>query len=510
MINASDAWKATHKETVVPESYIEIRYGIIDSAAQDAALTFDNGTTFYSHPQGIVDTFSKHFPKFATLENNMWLLDGSFDFIPETQPYGDTGYVGDGKEAIPTVSVLFPHAMQQLIPGITVIWSEAYGEYATRCRITAWNGGDIIASKEFENATTRSAFEMPLSGYDGIDIEILEWVVPDHHPRIERIYFGIVEIFTNNHLVKYSHEQIADLLSTELPKNEIVFSLDNSSGIWNPDNPQGTTRFLSDRQEINVRYGYKINGTIEYVKAGTFWSSAWDIPSNGLEATFTARDLLEFLDYGYNGPRAGTLYDIALAALTQIELPKTEMNEPRYHLDESLRGITTDFSDDTETYTASVILQMCANAGQCVVYNDRNGVLRIERYVKQPTGYSIGQDISYTHPERTMTKPPQKIVVNDDMWVEEIAPSGEVIMINNPLITTVENAEAVGKWAKSILCCRNVFSGTYRPDPRVDALDIVSIDSKYGTSFNVAVTDIKYDFNGAFHGEYTSREVEVQ
>jgi hypothetical protein len=370
-------------------------------------------------------------------------------------------------------------------------------------------GDTVVDSQEFTNASVRSAFEMPLSGYDRIDIEILEWVIPDHSPRIERIYFGIVEIFTNKQLVKYSHEQIAGLLSTELPKNEIVFSLDNSSGIWNPDNPQGTTRFLSDRQEINVRYGYKIDGAIEYIKAGTFWASEWDIPSNGLEATFTARDLLEFLDFNYAGPKAGTLYDIALAALTQTELPKTEMNAPRYYLDESLRDFTTDFSEDTEVYTAAIILQMCANAGQCVMYHDRNGVLRIERYAKQPSDYSIGQDISYTHPERAMTKPPQKIVINNDMWVEEIASGGEVITINNPLITTVENAEVVGKWAKSILCCRNVFSGTYRPDPRLDALDIISIDSKYSARFNVAVTDVKYEFVGAFRGEYTSREVEV-
>lgn len=508
MISASRDWKALHEETIVPESYIEIKYGIADSTAQDAAIVTNNGTTFYSNPDGIVDTFSKNIPKFATLENNMWVLDGSFAFIPEADQYGDTGYIADAVNPIVTLSL--PYAMQQPIPGITVIWSEAYGEYATRCRISAWSNGAVIASEEFENSSARSAFEMPLSNYDRVDIEILEWTIPDHHPRIERVYFGIVEIFTNHHLVKYSHEQSAGLLSTELPKNEIVFSLDNSSGIWNPDNPQGTTRYLADRQEVKVRYGYKINGEIQYVKAGTFWSNAWDIPSNGLEATFTARDLIEFLDYEYTGPKVGTLYDVALSALTQIELPVTEMNTPRYYLDENLRNITTDFSEDTEAYTAAVILQMCANAGQCVMYHDRDGILRIERYVKEQTGHSISQDISYSYPERTMTKPPQKIVINNGMWVENVATSGEVISINNPLISTVENAEAVGKWAKSILCCRNIFSGSYRPDPRVDALDIIEIDSKYGASFNVAVTDIIYSYAGSFRGEYTSREVEVQ
>jgi len=510
MISASRDWKALHEETIIPKSYIEIQYGIINSTAQDAAQVIPMEETFYSNIDSVTDTFSKDFNKIATLENNMWVLDGSFGFVPETDPYGDTGYISSIYAPDPVVTLFLPTVMVQPIPGITVIWSETYGEYATRCRITAYNGGAVVASKEFENASVRSAFDLPLSNYDMIDIEILDWVIPDHHPRIERVYFGIVEIFTNQHLVRYSHEQTAEPLSTELPKNEIIFSLDNSSGIWNPDNPDGTTKFLEDRQEVKVRYGYKIGDTIEYIKAGTFWSSAWDIPSNGLEATFTARDLIEFLDYEYAGPRVGTLYDVALSALTQIELPVTEMNTPRYYLDESLRSITTDFSEDTEMYTAAVILQMCANAGQCVMYHDRDGILRIERYVKEQTGHSISQDISYSYPERTMTKPPKEIVVNNGMWVEGIAASGEVIYINNPLITTEENAEAVAKWAKSILCCRNIFSGSYRPDPRVDALDIIEIDGKYGASFNVAVTDITYSYAGSFRGEYTAREVEVQ
>ena len=60
MINASDAWKEMHKETVVPASFIEIRYGIIDSVAQDTAVESDNGATFYSTPERAFQAYKSY------------------------------------------------------------------------------------------------------------------------------------------------------------------------------------------------------------------------------------------------------------------------------------------------------------------------------------------------------------------------------------------------------------------------------------------------------------------
>lgn len=502
MIPVSEAWKAIQKETILPESFVEVTCWVTEPGAQSLASESNNGAIFYSDHAAIVDTDSKQFPKYATLENNLWVLDGSFEALPDKAPYGDTGYVANVE--YPMVTIQFPDVRNQLVPGVTIIWSEAYGEYATRCRITALNGTEIVASEEFLNDSVRSTFDFPITGYDRIYVEIIDWIVPDHRPRIESFYLGAREVYTKSELTRYSHSQSVDLLSAELPKNQIVFSLDNSSDLWNPDNPVGNVRYLTDRQEVTARYGYKLPTGIEWIPAGTFWISEWDTPANGIEVTFTARDLLEFLNVPYSGPKSGTLYDIAIAALDHANVPGA-----RYAVDESLKTITTDFSSDTDTYTADVILQMAANAGQCVVHQSRDGVLRIEKYAGQLSDYEIGKDVSYTHPERAMTKPPRSVTVNDGLWVETIATSGETIEISNPLINQKANATNVARWASGVLRNRNIVKGSYRPDPRLDVLDVISVESKYSHNFVAAITEVTYEYSGAFRGQYVGREVEV-
>lgn len=507
MISVSDTWKEVQKETLLPESFVEVTCWITDPDAQPLATESNNGAMFYSDHSAIVDTGNKQFPKYATLENNIWLLDGSLNILPDEKPYGDTGYVADAE--YPMVTIMFPNVRTQPVPGVSIVWSEAYGEYATRCRITALNGTEIVASDEFYNDSVRSTFNIPMSGYDRIYIEIIDWVVPDHRPRIESFYLGAREVYTKSELMRYTHSQSVDLLSTELPKNQIVFSLDNSSDLWNPDNPVGNVRYLTDRQEVSARYGFKLPTGVEWIPAGTFWISEWDTLSNGLEVTFTARDILEFLNVNYSGPRAGTLYDIAISALSHANLPLTGSSGARYVVDESLKTISTDFSDDDSSYTAAVVLQMVANAGQCVMHQDRDGVFRIERYHRNLSDYEIGQSISYDHPERTLTKPPQSIVVNKGLSVETLASTGETIEVYNPLIVQKDNADHVARWSTAVLRSRNIVRGSYRPDPRLDVLDIVSIESKYSRNFVAAVTEVTYEYNGAFKGRYVGREIEV-
>lgn len=508
MIAVSDAWKAVHKEPILPKSYVEVTYWITEPGVQALASASNDGAVYYSDHEAIVETTDKDFAKYATLENNIWTLDGSLSVLPDEAPYGDTGYVADDTLSA-TITIKLPSVRTLPIPGITVVWSETYGEYATRIRIAALNGTEIIKEVELYNNSVRSTFDFPVSGYDTIIVDVLDWVVPDHRPRIERIYLGAVEIYTDASLTQYSHEQSADILSTSLPKDEISFSLDNSNGVWNPDNPGGNVRYLLDRQEVTVRYGFKLPDGIEWIKAGTFWVNGWETPTNGLEATFTARDLLEFMDVTYTGPKTGTLYSVALSALTQANLPTTETGALRYYLDESLKTVDTDFSADDGTYSIAVILQMCANAGRCVMWQTRDGVLRIERYNRGLSGYAINQSVSYTHPEFTLTKPPKEVTVNDGLWVENISGGGEQIAITNPLISSVENAKLVAQWVAEVLQHRNIVKGTYRPDPRLDVLDVISVESKYSENFVSAVTDISYTYNGAFRGTYTCREIEA-
>ena len=512
MQSVTESWKTAQQEMIVPEQFIQIEYSVTDPDVQRDGTASSNGDAAYADTVDITDTTIKSPPYYATLEHNIWGLDGEQAVLPDSAPYGDTGYVGNvmcdatGVFATPpVVSVSFSKVHIPLVPGLTITWSNEYGEYATTFRVKAYNGSTEVFNQLYEgNTEERTVVDADLQQYNRISIEILAWSRPHRRARMTYLVIGTDIVYTKDDLMSYTHTQSVDLLSGTLPKNAITFSLDNSNGQWNPDNEEGAEKYLLQRQPLKVRYGMKVNGITEWVDGGTFYMSEWSTPMNGLEATFTARDSIDFMNAVYTGRRSGTLYDIAIAALVQADLPLLETGDIRYSVDNSLKNYTTDFTADDDSYIISEILQMVANAGQCVMYQDRDGVLRIEPLDNELKDYTISQDVSYAHPEYDITKELKAVSVNDGLGYAENNTVGEVQTMKNPLITTESNANAVASWAKGIIKDRKTMSGSFRADIRLDALDKVTVESKYATK-EVQITEIDYSFNGGFKGTYKGR-----
>ena len=76
----------------MPESFVEITYTINDPEAQVDATAADNGSVEFSNIGQTLDGLDKDYRKYATLELNSWLLDGSIDVLPEIVTQ-DTGFV---------------------------------------------------------------------------------------------------------------------------------------------------------------------------------------------------------------------------------------------------------------------------------------------------------------------------------------------------------------------------------------------------------------------------------
>ena len=512
MQSVTESWKTAQQEMIVPEQFIQIEYSVTDPDVQKDGTASSNGSVAYADTADITDTTIKSPPHYATLEHNIWGLNGKQIVLPDSAPYGDTGYVGNVMcdaagvfSTPPVVSVSFSKVHIPLVPGLTVTWSNEYGEYATSFRVKAYNGSTEVFNQLYEgNTEVRTVIDADLQQYDKISIEILKWSRPHRRARLTYFVIGTDIVYTKDDLMSYTHTQSVDLLSGTLPKNAITFSLDNTNGQWNPDNEEGAEKYLLQRQALKVKYGMKVGNITEWVDGGTFYMSEWSTPMNGLEATFTARDSIDFMNAVYTGVRSGTLYDIAIAALVQADLPLLETGEVRYSVDNRLKNYTTDFTADNEAYIISEILQMVANAGQCVMYQDRGGVLRIEPLDETLTDYEITQDVSYAHPEYDITKELKAVSVNDGLGYAENNTIGEVQTMKNPLITTASNANAVASWAKGIIKDRKTMSGSYRADIRLDALDKVTVESKYATK-EVQITEINYSFTGGFKGTYKGR-----
>lgn len=83
MQNVSPKWRNIHKQTLLPEAFVELTIGVGDPDAQSKAEASDNGHEDFSDVRGVINESTDGSVKYATLEPYLWLLDGSFKLLDE-------------------------------------------------------------------------------------------------------------------------------------------------------------------------------------------------------------------------------------------------------------------------------------------------------------------------------------------------------------------------------------------------------------------------------------------
>jgi len=536
MQEVSANWKNAHRQTLLRESYVEVSLGIGDPEALADATSRDNGAIYISESPKIVSEVDKKIVPYATLEQNLWLLSGERKALPESD-YGECGYIGDVlsddtcvfSSKMPIVTIDFTELFIKPIPGVTITWSATFGEFAENFIVTAYKGETIVSQKEVvDNSSVTVSTWLDIAEYDRIEICVKKWCLPNHRPRIEEIFVGINMVYTKTEMFDYRHKQSVDPICTSLPKAEISFSIDNVNGDYNPYNENGISKYLMERQAVRAKYGLKLNdGTIEWIKGGTFYLSEWYAKQNGMTADFTARDLLEFMSATYHDDiteiKDRSLFDLATRLLESAELPLNGDGTPKWRIHNSLTSIftTAPLPEDS----IANCLQLIANAGKCVMYQDRTGTLWIKPMHFEelaPSGYEINSFNSYSKSEITLSKPIKEVRLKaynytmGDKGIEStstevshrIGEIGETITVDNPLITykISENgdidtsvASDVCSWIATYLKQRMSLDFSWRADVRLDALDIVENKNDYLTN-NTMMTDVEFKYSGAFRG----------
>lgn len=421
MQNVSQNWKDNQNKQLVSEGFVEISLDLTDPDAVGDASIEHNGALSISKAEQVIDSVDEEIVKYSTLEQNLWLLDGSIRHATPDD-YGYCGYIGNEMSGIggsfttyPLVMLQFSEVHESNIPGISITWSESYDDYATDFTITAYNGDTVVATKEVVgNTDITSNVILSMQGYDSISIEIRKWCLPYRRPRIENIILGFKKVYDKSDLFSFSHSQEVDIISASLPKSTISFSVDNTNREYDPDRADGLSRYLNDKQELKVKYGYKLGDKIEWIKGGTFYLTGRGAKENSNTADFEAQDIFKYLTVVYNKSvyvaEGKRLYDLAVDVLTFADIPLQSNGDVRWVLDESLKDIIT--TSPLPMDSVANCLQMIANAGCCVLYQDEEGVIHIEKLDYTPDDYIISQDNSYSKPETTLSSPIKDIKIS--------------------------------------------------------------------------------------------------
>jgi hypothetical protein len=510
MEHPSQAWLDKFNDTLVPEEFVEISYNSTEPGVQEDATASATAQVPFGNIENTTKELDRVLTKYATGETNLHVLDGSFRLLPDSVPYGDAGFISQtlvSDSNHPRIILSFGSVHTRAVPGLTIVWSSMMNEWATKFKLTAYKGTSVVSTITVSNnRSVYSETEWEIYGYDSIAIDILEWSIPNRRARIEWIMVGLHKVYSKKDLVSYTHTSSRDPISAQLPKDSIEFSLDNSQKTWDAINPRGMFRYLYERQEVDVRYGMDVDGETQWINGGKFYLSEWSVPSNGLEASFTARDALEFMmTSNYTGRKTGTLYQMCYDALETLP-----SNVPSFYISEELKEYSTDISSEKTSYKNSDILQLAANAAGMALYQTRDGHIRIERVnltAEEGTEvYEIPVINNFQWPEISFASRVKNVSCNvngkEHLYPEGSNAEGVTQTVSNELLTEamlVKSKNSITE-AYAMLANRKKVELEYRASPHIDAFDHVKFNHNFGYASSVFVTESKYQYTGCFKG----------
>lgn len=422
MVDVTQAYKNTMALPLRPPGVIEIDVEVIDVTAADDATASSTGGIWFSQDSTLMyDSLPE--TSYATLEPDRWVGDG--EQLWANSP-GDVvypqGYVSEAVSdqnwsfaSPPTVTFTFtePHSFK----GLTLWFDTTNGEYPEEIRVTAAvDGGGTLSY----TGTPDTAEEYVLvASFDNVTSVTITWMSTRREyqrARLQRAVFGYFVHLGSNDLLTADWKWTVDPIGRRLPEQSLTFDMLDYEGNYDTDNPAGIWADMEERIPIRVRWGQVIaeeytwglvyehqwseiyrttwrllyeGGATQYNPVGLFYMDS--LPSTTRRtASFTAVSLIDILDKTYIKGSWGSasLYDLATRVMEDMRPPKLLDGTDPWLFDDVLKTITTEAP--LPIATGRELLQLIAVAACCVLYVDRDGVLRIEPVRENVEDFKLG------------------------------------------------------------------------------------------------------------------------
>lgn len=394
MQNASKAYKESMKGIGRNRGYILATLGIINSKAQDKA-EMDDGTeiVYFADPSKPFKGYTVD-KVYATAEQDFSKVDGSMYFLPKKtsgMPYYNNGIVT--LDLYGAIVISFQGEKGFDIKGLTINFGEYYPVDFT---IETNNTKNSYKNNDKSVFVTEDVFDEA----DYFIITAQKMVNNQGRLRINQFSCGIVNTFTNKEVKSYSAKEYVSSLSDSLPSMDMSITVDNQSLYYSPDNPDSAFAFFEIGQEMKVAFGYDVTGEgdIEWLPSNRAYLKTWT--ANDREAKFTATDRFDFI--------SGTYYKgilsqggISLYDLAEDVLWNAGITDPReYFIDPYLKEVIV--HNPIPAVKNSEALQIIANAGRCILFEDREGRIHLKSSFMPKMEASSNGETEYSHVENVI------------------------------------------------------------------------------------------------------------
>lgn len=366
---SSKAYSVSMNKPIRNRGYIKVSIGVVNSDAQrNVSADYDrNSFMKYSDLTKPFDGYSVS-KIYATSENDFSKLDGSRYFVPQDgQTYFNNGLVTS--ELLGSIYIAFNGLYGLDIKGLTIDFGDCYPVDFTI---------ENESNKRFYEGNNQRVFvtEDVFDGTSYLLITPRKMVNGQGRLRIYQFSCGVVNVFTNNETINFSMKEYVSPITETLPSMDMSLTVDNQDQYFSPDNPESTLAYFEVGQEMKVSFGYDVlgDGNIEWMPENTAYLKDWS--ATDTQATFSATDRFERLTgkyyKGLYRPKGITLYDLALDVLTDAGI----LDEREYYIDPYLKDVVV--YNPIPPVTHAEALQIIANAGRCVLFEDRLSRIHIK------------------------------------------------------------------------------------------------------------------------------------
>ena len=361
MQTASQAYKEVMRNKYRdPLSYIRVTIGVINQEAQSSAyVPRPENYTYYSNLKWPLDNYQVQ-ELYATCDQDYTAVDGSMYFLPRARAdvVLNQGIVSEDLPG--SIEIQFP--IRYDIKGLTVEFGRAY---PVDFRIESDNKTVEIAGNATGHFVTEEIFEgatflrfVPASMANG-----------QSRFRIHQLTMGIGIYFDNRKILSATKKEHISPIMEELPTLDFDMTIENKDRAYDVENEESTVNFLEAGQEVKVLYGQELdNGTVEWLPGATVYLREWSADDE--EMSFTATDRFESMDGTYyKGEYRSegiSLYDLAVDVLKDAGV-----DSRTYWLDNYLKDVSV--CNPMPVVSHKEALQLIANAGRCILYQDRSG-----------------------------------------------------------------------------------------------------------------------------------------
>ena len=264
--------------------YVDIKYQ--DNSYSTSVAQIPSVLRAFSN-DGIVKG-SKILNKYATLENNYTLLDGSF-MVWNENTIDENGYVSDDVfNNINDNTIIVENSSTNITTkGITIYFKENL-PFSFTVIITDTDNNTYTDTITNNNSTVYQYIFDTEKYISQVELNISNVEFPNNRIRIAYIDFNLSDLYEGNELVSFDVDEELDLLVENLPINTCSININNypssyGGNKFDPINPKGITKYLNDNTTIEPYVGVltETNG-IEYVPMGVFYLSDWvsDVDGN--------------------------------------------------------------------------------------------------------------------------------------------------------------------------------------------------------------------------------------